>query len=76
MKLIIEIDNLDSMRLIKNNNSIEEKNESIKKMVNDLNQVFLNVKKNFNYKSYLKNDNIDIWIEEEGSCNYLIKGGK
>ena len=76
MKLIIEIDNLDSMRLIKNNNSIEEKNESIKKMVNDLNQVFLNVKKNLNYKSYLKNDNIDIWIEEEGSCNYLIKGGR
>jgi len=76
MKLIIEIDNLDSMRLIKNNNSIEEKNESIKKMVNDLNQVFSNVKKNLNYKSYLKNDNIDIWIEEEGSCNYLIKGGR
>ena len=76
MKLIIEIDNLDSMRLIKNNNSIEEKNEFIKKMVNDLNQVFSNVKKNLNYKSYLKNDNIDIWIEEEGSCNYLIKGGR
>ena len=73
MKLIIEIENLDSLQLIKNNNSIEEKNESTKKMVNDLNQIFSNIKKNLKYKSYLKNDNIDIWLEEKGICNYLSK---
>ena len=73
MKLIIEIDNLDSMQLIKNNNSIEEKNESIKKMVNDLNQMFSNVKKTLNYNSYSKNDKIDIWVEEKGIRSYLIK---
>ena len=73
MKIIIEIENLDSFQLIKNNNSIEEKNESTKKMVNDLNQIFSNIKKNLKYKSYLKNDNIDIWVEEEGICNYLSK---
>jgi hypothetical protein len=73
MKIIIEIENLDSLQLIKNNNSIEEKNESTKKMVNDLNQIFSNIKKNLKYKSYLKNDNIDIWVEEEGICNYLSK---
>jgi len=74
MKLIIEIDSLDSMQLIKNNNSIEEKNESIKKMVNDLNQMFSNVKKTLNYNSYSKNDKIDIWVEEKGIRSYLIKG--
>tara|TARA_R100001463_G_scaffold95874_1_gene150411 strand:+ start:372 stop:605 length:234 start_codon:yes stop_codon:yes gene_type:complete len=74
MKLIIEIDSLDSMQLIKNNNSVEEKNESIKRMVNDLNQMFSNVKKTLNYNSYSKNDKIDIWVEEKGICSYLIKG--
>jgi|10_taG_2_1085330.scaffolds.fasta_scaffold04555_8 phosphate uptake regulator len=74
MKLIIEINNLDSMQTIKNNNSIEEKKKSTEKMVKDLDKMFLNVKKTLNYKSYSNNDKIDIWIEEKGICGYLIKG--
>lgn len=76
MKLIIEINELDSIELIKNNNSMEEKHNSLQKMTNDLNKMFSNVKKNLNHKSYQKNENIDIWIEEEGICNYLLKKNK
>ena len=52
---------------------MEEKHNSLEKMANDLNKMFSNVKKNLNYKSYQKNENIDIWIEEKGICNYLRK---